>query len=175
MGILLLNSDHKIQSTLPENHTSVVTLLIPESTLFRYPEKNRRILPKRIPKLLQKYGKYLTTMNRLGKEAGTTMYQNSSGSKKMKKINVRISTKSWALLGILSQIHGVSRCFLFNYLLWLDRIGIGDSIVNTMNRGVPTFHQTYDYILKLDLRNNQISRILKCNPEDRFYVPNNRN
>ncbi|MFQ3855778.1 DUF1564 family protein [Leptospira kirschneri] len=29
MGILLLNSDYKIQSTLQEDQTNVVTLLIP--------------------------------------------------------------------------------------------------------------------------------------------------
>ncbi|WP_061246791.1 DUF1564 domain-containing protein [Leptospira noguchii] len=170
MGIIVLNSDHKIQSTLQEGQTNVVTLLIPEDTLLLYPEKERKNLPKKIPQLLKIYGKYLTSINRLGKKAGKTMYQNSPGRKKLKKMNIRMSTGNWALLGALSQSHGVSRCFLFNYLLWLDRIGVGDSIVNTMNEGAPTFHRNYSYILSLDLLNNQISRILKCDPENYFNV-----
>ncbi|AAN49687.1 DUF1564 domain-containing protein [Leptospira interrogans] len=174
MGVLLLNSDHKILSTFQEDQTNVVTLLIPEDTLLLYPEKERKNLPKRIPQLLKIYGKYLSSANRLGKKAGKTMYQNSPGRKKLKKINVRMNTKNWVLLGVFSQSHGVSRCFLFNYLLWLDRIGVGNSIVSTINEGVPTFQRNYSYILNLDLLNNQISRVLKCDPENYFNVLNHQ-
>lgn len=62
----------------------------------------------------------------------------------------------------------------FNYLLWLDRIGIGDSIVSTINEGAPTFQRNYSYILNLDLLNNQISRVLKCDPENYFNVLNHQ-
>ncbi len=57
MGILLLNSDHEIRSTLQERNTDVVTLLIPESTLFRYDQKEHRNLPKRIPIVPERYQK----------------------------------------------------------------------------------------------------------------------
>ncbi|MBM9499426.1 DUF1564 domain-containing protein [Leptospira sp. 201903071] len=170
MGVLLIHSGSSIESTLQENRLSVVTLLIPESTLLLYSETERRILPKRIPDLLRRYAKFLTASPRLGKNAGTTLYQNACGLKKMKRMNVRMSTGSWALLGALAQAHGVSRCFLFNYLLWLDRAEVGDSIVRTMNEGGPTFHQNYSYILHLDLIHNKISRTLKCIPEDFYYV-----
>ncbi|AOP34304.1 hypothetical protein A0128_10865 [Leptospira tipperaryensis] len=170
MGVLLIHSGPPIQSTLQENQTNVVTLLIPESTLLLYSEKEGRNLPKRIPYLLRRYAKFLTASPRLGKNAGNTLYQNACGLKKMKRRNVRIGTGSWALLGALAQAHGVSRCFLFNYLLWLDRAEVGDSIVRTMNEGGPTFHENYSYILHLDLLKNKISRILKCVPEDYFYV-----
>ncbi|EKO34418.1 DUF1564 domain-containing protein [Leptospira santarosai] len=170
MGILLLNSDHEIRSTLQERNTDVVTLLIPESTLFRYDQKEHRNLPKRIPILLRKYGKYLTSVKRLSKNARKTLYQPSSGLKKMRRINVRLSTGSWAFLGMLAQVHGVSRCYLFNYLLWLDEVGVGDSIVRTVNEGGPTFHRDYKYILHFDLLNNRVIRRLECEPNGIFYV-----
>ncbi|MBM9575783.1 DUF1564 domain-containing protein [Leptospira sp. 201903070] len=170
MGVLLIHSGNPIESTLQKNRLNVVTLLIPESTLLLYSEEERRNLPKRLPDLLRRYAKFLTASPRLGKNAGNTLYQNSSGLRIMRRMNVRMSTGAWALLGALSQAHGVSRCFLFNYMLWLDRAEVGDSIVRTMNEGGPTFHSNYSYILHLDLTKNKLSRTLKCNPEDYFYV-----
>ncbi|RHX91035.1 DUF1564 domain-containing protein [Leptospira yasudae] len=170
MGTLLLNSDFQIQSHLQENKSIVVSILVQEETLFRYPLRLRKNLPKRIPDLLKRYGKFLTTSRRLGNKAGRTLYQTSPGKKKLKKINVRISTGSWALFGTLAQAHGVSRCFLFNYLLTLEDADVGDSIVFTMNAGVPTFHRNYSYILHLDLLNNKISRILNCDPPNSFFA-----
>ncbi|WP_000496496.1 DUF1564 family protein, partial [Leptospira interrogans] len=72
--------------------------------------------------------------------------------------------------------HGVSRCFLFNYLLWLEEVGVGDSIVDTMNRGVPQFHKSYKMIWTLNLRKNQISRELFFEPnpiasEHSYFLP----
>ncbi|MCG6167456.1 DUF1564 domain-containing protein [Leptospira sanjuanensis] len=170
MGVLLLNSDFHIRSRLQENSTIVVSLMIPEEILIRYPVEVRKKLPKRIPDLLRRYGKFLTSTERLGNKAGRTLYQASPGKDQMKKINARISTGSWALFGALAQAHGVSRCFLFNYLLSLEEAEIGDCIVITMNEGGPTFHKNYSYILHLDLLKNTISRTLLCDPKDTFYV-----
>lgn len=172
MGVLLLNSDPEIRSILQERKTEVVTLLIPEATLFALGEKGRKNLGKQIPILLKYYSKYLSTTKRLGKNARKTIYQPSPGKEKMKRINVRLSTGSWSLLGALAQVHGVSRCFLFNYLLWLEKVGVGDSIVITMNEGGPTFHREYKYILHLDLLKNEITRRLECNPRSTFFVVN---
>ncbi|XDD51107.1 DUF1564 domain-containing protein [Leptospira sp. WS92.C1] len=170
MGYLLLNEDHEIHSPLQKDRLETVTLLIPEATLLRFSEGNVRALPKKIPGLLRTYGKYLTTTKRLGNQAGKTLYQPSPGKQKMKRINVRLSTGSWTFLGTLAQAHGVSRCYLFNYLLWLEELGVGDSIVETMNAGVPTFHRYYSYILHLDLIHNRVSRKLKCEPDSLFYT-----
>ncbi|TGK42673.1 DUF1564 family protein, partial [Leptospira gomenensis] len=41
--------------------------------------------------------------------------QRSAEKKTMRRINVRLGTGSWTLLGALAQAHGVSRCYLFNY------------------------------------------------------------
>ncbi|PKA02397.1 hypothetical protein CH375_23375 [Leptospira ellisii] len=161
-----------MDSKLREDKSEVVTLLVPKQTLFRYREDRRKRLPKLIPELLRTYGKYLTSVKRLGKKAGKTLYQPSVGRENMVRINVRLNTGSWALLGVLAQAHGVSRCFLFNYLLWLEEVGVGDSIVDTMNEGGPTFHRIYSYILHLDLSHNRIARILNCEPEHSFYVYN---
>ncbi|PJZ56957.1 DUF1564 domain-containing protein [Leptospira barantonii] len=170
MGILLLSSDQNLRSILQERKTEVVTLLIPELTLLGYREKELRLLGKRIPMLLRRYGKYLTAIPRLGKNARKTLYQVSPGPKKMRRVNVRLSTGSWAFLGMLAFVHGVSRCYLFNYLLWLDEVGVGDYTVNTMNEGGPTFHKNYSYILHLDLLNNSIIRRLETEPTDTFHV-----
>lgn len=170
MGVLLLNSNYEIRSTLQERKSNVVTLLVPESTLLRYSVRERRNLPKKIPALLRRYSKFLSATKRLGNKAGKTLYQPSPGKLKMKKINVRLSTGSWALFGALAHVHGVSRCFLFNYLLSLEDSGVGDSIVSVMNEGGPTFHKNYKYILDLDLLNNSITRSLRCDPHDTFYV-----
>ncbi|MDI7226474.1 DUF1564 domain-containing protein [Leptospira santarosai] len=170
MGFLLLNSDQEIGSRLQENVLNTVTLLIPEETWLRFDEKDAKKLPKRIPDLLRKYGKFLSASKRLGKDAKRTLYQPSPGKRKMKRINARVSTGSWTFLGTLAQAHGVSRCYLFNYLLWLDELEVGNSIVRTMNEGAPTFHRNYSYILHLDLLDNRIHRRLECEPHSFFHV-----
>jgi Protein of unknown function (DUF1564) len=170
MGILLLNSDQELRSELQKPRCEVVTLLVSKERLLQYKEEEWKSLPKRIPNLLRVYGKYLTSAKRLGKEAGKTSYQPSAGPGNIVRINVRLGTGSWALLGTLAQTHGVSRCFLFNYLLWLDEVGVGSSIVRTVNEGAPTFHNDYRYILHLDILNNRIVRRLECQPENTFYV-----
>ncbi|MBM9498922.1 DUF1564 domain-containing protein [Leptospira sp. 201903071] len=170
MATLLLNSEQEIRSILQEHRTEVATLLIPKSTLSRYEERERRMLSRKIPMLLIRYGKYLTSIKRLGNKAGKTLYQPSFGGEEMKRMNVRVGTATWSLLGVLSQTHGVSRCYLFNYLLWLDDIGVGSSIVRTMNEGAPTFHRNYRYILHLDFYENRISRRLECDPSHLFSV-----
>ncbi|MBM9502781.1 DUF1564 domain-containing protein [Leptospira sp. 201903071] len=166
MGTLLLNSDQELKSILQERTSDVITLLIPKKTLLGLSESEKRKLPKKIPNLLRKYGKYLTSSRRLGYKAGKTLYQRTEGKENMIRINARVSTGSWALLGALAQAHGVSRCFLFNYLLWLDEIEMDSHLVETMNEGAPTFHRNYSYILHLDLLNNKISRKLQCVPEN---------
>ncbi|XDD50826.1 DUF1564 domain-containing protein [Leptospira sp. WS92.C1] len=170
MGYLLLNTNSQISSKLQEGLSETITLLVPQETWLRYSEKEAKALPKRIPQLLRTYGKYLCASKRLGKKAGRTLYQPSPGKQKMKRVNVRLNTGSWTFFGVLAQAHGVSRCYLFNYLLALEAAGVGNSIVNTMNEGVPTFHRYYSYILHLDLPNNQVFRKLHCDPEEYFYT-----
>lgn len=168
MGYLLLDADQEIRSTLQKDRMETVTLLIPENTWLRFSDEEARKLPKRIPQMLRTYGKFLSAQKRLGKNAGRTLYQPSPGKSKMKRVNVRLSPGSWTLFGVLAQAHGVSRCFLFNYLLWLDLSGVGESIFYTLNAGVPTFHTNYNYILHLDLPYNRVIRRLECEPDSLF-------
>ncbi|EMJ93969.1 DUF1564 domain-containing protein [Leptospira alstonii] len=172
MGYLSFSSDFKLSSKLQEAYSETVTLLIPEETWRRYSEKEAKKLPQRIPTLLKKYGKYLSATPRLGKKAGRTLYQPSLGAQKMKRVNARLNAGSWTFFGALAQAHGVSRCYLFNYLLWLETVGVGDSIERTMNEGVPTFHRNYSYILDVDLLNNRVTRRLHYEPESHFYTFN---
>ncbi|AYV58036.1 CopG family transcriptional regulator [Leptospira kmetyi] len=168
MGYLILDSNQEIESPMQQRTLITATLLIPEATWIRYSPEVARILPKRLPQLLRRYGKYLTTLPRLGRNARTTLYQPSLGKEKMKRINVRLSTGSWAFLGTLAQVHGVSRCYLFNFLLSLEELEVADSIVGVMNAGVPAFHRDYKYILHLDLLNNRVKRRLQCEPDGIF-------
>ncbi|TGK27585.1 DUF1564 family protein, partial [Leptospira gomenensis] len=46
----------------------------------RYGEAAARRLPKKIPELLRTYAKFLTATKRLGKKAGTTLYQPSASA-----------------------------------------------------------------------------------------------
>lgn len=170
MGYLTFREDEEISSRLQEDRMETVTLLIPESTLDRWGERNAKVLPKKIPQLLRTYGKYLAATKRLGGNARKTLYQPTPGKGEMKRVNIRLSTGSWTFLGMLAQAHGVSRCYLFNYLLRLEELGVGDSIVETVNAGAPTFHRYYSYILHLDLLYNRAFRRLRTEPASLFYV-----
>ncbi|AVQ14024.1 PF07600 family protein [Leptospira santarosai] len=163
MEMLSIRSDLRIDSPLVERKQDVVTILIPESYFHSLNLKNRKALKRRLPILLKTYGKYLVGARRLNTKAGKTLYQKNPG--KLKKLNFRIESGAWNLLGMYAQAHGVSRCFLFNYMLWLDSCGVGDSIAETMNGGVPTFHENYRMIWQLNLQNQTISRILEFEPD----------
>ncbi|TGK44330.1 DUF1564 family protein, partial [Leptospira gomenensis] len=82
MGYLLLNNEEEISSRLQNDRKETVTLLVPEETWLRYRERYgeaaARRLPKKIPELLRTYAKFLTATKRLGKKAGTTLYQPSA-------------------------------------------------------------------------------------------------
>ncbi|TGK20671.1 DUF1564 domain-containing protein [Leptospira stimsonii] len=171
MKALFLNSDFEIHSSFNENSADVVTLLVPKKYLQRLSIKDRKKLPKRLPELLKKYSKYIASSKRLNRKAGKTLYQANVGRGRMKRINARIRTRDWILLGTLAQGHGVSRCYLFNYLLWIDEVGVGNSISNVFNSGSPTFHKYYKFILLLDLSKNRIIKRLEFEPNPIFTFP----
>ncbi|EMS83192.1 DUF1564 domain-containing protein [Leptospira noguchii] len=162
MEQIYFNTDQKIESTLNENFEKVVTLLVPKRYYVILSSKDRRMLGKKLPYLLNRYGKFISSHSRLNRRAVTTLYQKNQGE--LKKINFRIDMSHWAMLGVLAHAHGVSRCFLFNFLLSLEKAGVGDSIVKVLNEGVPTFHKIYRYIWQLDLPNKRISRTLRYFP-----------
>ncbi|MCG6169346.1 DUF1564 domain-containing protein [Leptospira sanjuanensis] len=161
MEWILSYSDRKIESPLVEETSRVVTLLVPENYYDQLSTENQLGLSKKLPYLLRRYAKFISATQRINSKAGTALYQDPA---KMKRINFRVSSGDWSILGALAQAHGVSRCYLFNFLLALDEVGVGDSIVETVNAGVPTFHEYYSYIWHLDLAHNRISRQLKFSP-----------
>ncbi|TGK20651.1 DUF1564 domain-containing protein [Leptospira stimsonii] len=162
MEILSFSSERKIQSALIEGTLGTDSILIPLSLWDELNEDERRILRRKLPYLLRKFGKYVSSLKRLHWRAGKIKYNRGVG--KMKKMSIRVNTGAWALLGALAAAHGVSRCYLFNYMLWLDEVGVGDSIVDTLNQGVPRFHGSYRMIWTLNLRENLISRELEFEP-----------
>lgn len=168
METLLLNSERRIQSALIEGNIGVDSILIPESYWNQLDTAGRKILRQKLPYLLRRYTKYVASMKRLHWRGGKILYNRNVG--KFKKMSIRVNTGAWSVLGVLAAAHGVSRCYLFNYMLWLDDIGVGDSIVETLNRGVPIFHGSYRMIWTLDLRQNLISRELEFEPNPITHI-----
>ncbi|XDD49767.1 DUF1564 domain-containing protein [Leptospira sp. WS92.C1] len=161
MGKIYLHTEQKIQSALFESGTRVETILFPDSYFNALTLEQRKALPKRILPLLKRYQKLMLSQRRINSKAGKTLYQKPQG---MVRVNMRINTGAWAILGAISAAHGVSRCFMVNYLLWLDDSEVGDSIEQTLNVGCPTFHNIYSYIWHLDLTKNSITRRIEFNP-----------
>ncbi|TGM58768.1 DUF1564 domain-containing protein [Leptospira adleri] len=168
MEMLSIRSDQFIESSLTEIKNDVVTILIPESYYSTLDSKEQKDLKKKLPALLRRYGKFLAGASRLNSKAGKILYQKDRG--KMKRVNFRVESGMWNILGVLALSHGVSRCFLFNYMLALESLEVGDSIVETMNAGGPTFHRIYSFIWQLDLQNKRVFRKLEFTPNPIFPI-----
>ncbi|EMK25013.1 DUF1564 domain-containing protein [Leptospira kirschneri] len=163
MDILLLDDCQKIESALVENSVGTDSLLVPDDYWNRLNSQERKALRGKLPILLRKYSKRIASMERLHHKAGKIKYNRGVG--KMKKFSIRVNTGVWANLGVLAAAHGVSRCYLFNYMLWLEDLGgEEDFFVKALNQGVPSFHWTYKMIWKIDRRQNLISRELQFEP-----------
>ncbi|EMO52207.1 DUF1564 domain-containing protein [Leptospira noguchii] len=160
MDILLLDDGQKIESALVEDSVGTDSLLVPDVYWNRLNLQERKALRGKLPFLLRKYSKQIVSMKRLHNRAGKIKYNRDVG--KMKKFSIRVHTGVWATLGVLAAAHGVSRCYLFNYMLWLeDKEGF---FVKSLNRGVPSFHWTYEMTWKINRRQNLISRELQFEP-----------
>lgn len=162
MGKIFFNTDQKIQSKLVESKTETETILFPESYLNSSTPEQRKALPKKIRSLIQRYQTFMVSKRRINHKAGKTLYQKDQG--KLIRVNLRIDCKTWALLGVISATHGVSRCFMVNYLLWLDALQVGDSIEKVLGVGCPRLHDSYSYIWDLDLAKNRITRRIEFDP-----------
>lgn len=165
MAAIYLDIDQMIRSTLVPNgatRSNVETILFPESYLLGLTPEKRKFLPKRILPLLRRYQKFLISKRRINRNARKTLYQRDVG--KLVRLNMRIDTGVWAILGVIAAAHGVSRCFLVNYMIWLDDSGVGDSIDLELNVGSPTFQNSYNYIWSLDLVQNSITKTLEFKP-----------
>ncbi|EMO54313.1 DUF1564 domain-containing protein [Leptospira noguchii] len=163
MDILLLDDGQKIESALVEDSVGTDSLLVPYVYWNRLNLQERKALRGKLPFLLRKYSKQIASMKRLHNRAGKIKYNRDVG--KMKKFSIRVHTGVWATLGVLAAAHGVSRCYLFNYMLWLEDLGgKEDFFVKSLNRGVPSFHWTYEMTWKINRRQNLISRELQFEP-----------
>ncbi|WP_000353653.1 DUF1564 domain-containing protein [Leptospira interrogans] len=164
MDILLLDDGQKIESALVESSVGTDSLLVPDVYWNRLNAQEKKALRSKLPFLLRKYSKQIVSMKRLHDRAGKIKYNRGVG--KMKKFSVRVHTGVWATLGVLAAAHGVSRCYLFNYMLWLEESWWEKKIflLKTLNPGVPSFHWTYKMTWKIDRRQNLISRELQFEP-----------
>ncbi|EQA72447.1 PF07600 family protein [Leptospira noguchii serovar Panama str. CZ214] len=158
-----MHEDQKIESALVESSVGTDSLLVPSDYWNRLNPQERKDLRKKLPILLRKYSKRIAAMERLHHKAGKIKY--NRGVVKMKKFSIRVNTGVWANLSVLAAAHGVSRCYLFNYMLWLEDLsGEEDFFVKRLNQGVPSFHWTYKMIWKINRKQNLISRELQFEP-----------
>ncbi|EMY26104.1 hypothetical protein LEP1GSC115_2467 [Leptospira interrogans serovar Australis str. 200703203] len=65
MNVLLLNSDKKIQSALNEGVVGSDSLLIPLSYWNQLDKTQKKALSKKLPFLLKRYTKYISSLDRL--------------------------------------------------------------------------------------------------------------
>ncbi|WP_039935425.1 DUF1564 family protein [Leptospira inadai] len=99
------------------------TLLISEELCdrFRKKWKGERSLARCLNELLTIYGAHLEKADKLNSGSFMLLYQrkrHESGAG-WNRINFRPDGSDWTRLGNLARWHGVSRCFLFSYLLEL--------------------------------------------------------
>lgn len=153
----IFQSEPKIISTFGKFQSEVETFLIPEDYLKKLTKKERKALPQKIRFLVGRYSNHISSMKRLNSKAGKRKYQRKVG--KLKRINVRMQTGDWLLLGTLAEAHGVSRCYLVNFLLNLESSKTGVSPWK-LAVGQPT-PRVYSFIWQLEPSARRISRILR--------------
>jgi Protein of unknown function (DUF1564) len=171
MGIFILNSEREIQSVFEDKKTEIVSLLIPEIKILSMSKEERKEFPKRLAPLVRKYQKYLASSRRIHSKAGKILYNRDKGP--LKKLNLRMKNSDWNLLSVLAAAHGVSRCFLINYLLWLDEIGVGDSSFDKVYQGVPTSKGIYQFKWDIRFESNKLVRSLQIEPS-KIFISTNR-
>lgn len=153
----IFQSESKIISTFGKFHSEVETFLIPEDYLKKLTKEERKALPQKIRFLIGLYSNHISSMRRLNSKAGKRKYQRKVG--KLKRVNVRMQTGDWLLLGTLAEAHGVSRCYLVNFLLNLESSKTGVS-PRKFSVGQPT-PRVYSFIWQLEPTARRISRILR--------------
>ncbi|XDD50899.1 DUF1564 domain-containing protein [Leptospira sp. WS92.C1] len=167
MGILILNTDRQIQSSFEDNKSEVVSLLIPEDTIAFMTKEERRKFIKNIPLLIKKYEKYLVSSKRIHKKAGKILYNRDQN--RLKKLNLRMKNSDWNLLSVLASTHGVSRCFLVNYILWLDKLGMANTSFDQIYQGIPTQKSAYQFNWSINFEANQLIRKLQIEPNVLYF------
>jgi hypothetical protein len=133
MPTLFLRS-HKKVIDLKDSGASCSTLLIPESLIEKLPsvfpisstKNGKKFLDFRLglKLLLQKYRGFLAIGNLPFAAKPKLIYQKEGLSLQVFKF--RPDNDDWFELGILAYGLGVSRCWLFSYLLELELSGLGD-------------------------------------------------
>ncbi|MBM9500083.1 DUF1564 domain-containing protein [Leptospira sp. 201903071] len=161
MRKFIFQREPKITSKIGEFQSDVETILIPEVYLKNLTKEERKILPKKIRSLVGKYSTYISSMRRLNSKAGKRKYQRDVG--KLRRVNVRMKTRDWLLLGVLAEAHGVSRCFLVNFLLYLESSEVGDSL-RKFWVGPPTPPRVYSFIWQIEPTQRRVSRTLRLEP-----------
>ncbi|TGK34601.1 DUF1564 family protein [Leptospira gomenensis] len=162
MKAILLNTDQKIKSIYEDEKREVVSLLIAEKNLRHLTEKEKKTLIKNFVPLIRKYEKYLISTKRIHNKAGKILYNREQSP--LKKINLRMKNSDWNLLSLLASTHGVSRSFLMNYILWLDKVGIHNFMMEKFFKGTSNKIGSYQFNWRIQFQSNQLIRELIIEP-----------
>ncbi|APH41412.1 PF07600 family protein [Leptospira interrogans serovar Copenhageni/Icterohaemorrhagiae] len=119
MDILLLDDGQRIESALVEDSVGTDSLLVPDVYWNRLNAQEKKALRSKLPFF---YLKKIFQADRFYETSALSGGKNQIQSRPLvkKKFSVRVHTGVWATLGVLAAAHGVSRCYLFNYMLWLE-------------------------------------------------------
>ncbi|MCB1177655.1 MAG: DUF1564 family protein, partial [Leptospiraceae bacterium] len=114
------------------------SLLIPENLLIIYQKleikKNRREI---LAYLLRKYKFFLGNWQFRSSRKIKTLFQDSGLD--LKRISFKPRNSDWLELGTIAMGFGVSRTYLFSYLLELEDRGLGDFFDIPQIRNVVTY------------------------------------
>ncbi|PJZ71293.1 hypothetical protein CH373_01965 [Leptospira perolatii] len=108
------------------SENGVCTLILPQRTHRRYKKHwdTSKSATKCLKELLETYSGSIDRIERLNSNPIFVRYQRAKTKTTWVRINFRPRQSDWIKLGNLARFHGVSRCFLFVYLL--ERFLTGD-------------------------------------------------
>ncbi len=99
----------------------VCTLILPNSLYKSFLKnwKGRRAGARCLKEILFLYTRDIENTEKLNPNSLLLLYQKKENDqrKKWSRLNFRPDVVDWSRLGLLARKHGVSRCYLFSYLL----------------------------------------------------------
>ncbi|TGK20912.1 DUF1564 family protein [Leptospira fluminis] len=114
---------HTLKAKSPKGEVPNCTLLLSRNLYVRLLQhwEGEKPLSRCLNELLELYAARLEKGEKLNSESSLLLYQRKKprSSENFDRINFRPEGMDWIRLGNISRWHGVSRCFLFSYMLEL--------------------------------------------------------
>ncbi|TGK07396.1 DUF1564 family protein [Leptospira semungkisensis] len=126
MRLKLITNSKRIKAKTLKAHSSVnelsvCTVILPKDLhkKVRKEWRGKRAGARCLKELLFLYAKELQEKDRMNRDPDLLLYQRKEEDTKTNwnRLNFRPDTEDWSKLGLLARKHGVSRCYLFTFLL----------------------------------------------------------